>query len=118
MIESHGKRDLNKMRSLRLPSEDPRIEGPPYMKGEKRPPEMVCQRFMPLEHEVEEQTCSCKNNGKRCQNTHVPRVEAGLIKRKPRQQCSLDYLKNPLQMRNKCLENKTSELFEAERMIL
>ena len=60
MIESHGKRDLNKMRSLRLPSEDPRIEGPPYMKGEKRPPEMVCQRFMPLEHEVEEQTCSCK----------------------------------------------------------
>ena len=47
MIESHGKRDLNKMRSLRLPSEDPRIEGPPYMKGEKRPPEMVCQRFMP-----------------------------------------------------------------------
>ena len=57
------------MRSLRLPSEDPRIEGPPYMKGEKRPPEMVCQGFMPLEHEVEEQTCSCKNNGKRCQNT-------------------------------------------------
>ena len=39
------------MRSLRLPSEDPRIEGPPYMKGEKRPPEMVCQGFMPLEHE-------------------------------------------------------------------
>ena len=35
MIESHDKRDLNKMRSLRLPSEDPRIEGPPYMKGEK-----------------------------------------------------------------------------------
>ena len=79
MIESHGKRDLNKMRSLRLPSEDPRIEGPPYMKGEKRPPEMVCQGFMALEHEVEEQTCSCKNNGKRCQNTHVPRVEAVLI---------------------------------------
>ena len=53
MIESHGKRDLNKMRSLRLPSEDPRIEGLPYMKGEneKRPPEMVCQGFMPLEHE-------------------------------------------------------------------
>ena len=51
VIESHGKRDLNKMRSLRLPSEDPRIEGPPYMKGEKRPPEMVCQGFMPLEHE-------------------------------------------------------------------
>ena len=63
------------MRSLRLPSEDPRIEGPPYMKGEKRPPEMVCQGFMPLEHEVEEQTC----DGKRCQNTHVPRVEAVLI---------------------------------------
>ena len=78
MIESHGKRDLNKMRSLRLPSEDPRIEGPP--KGEIRPPEIVCQGFMPLEHEkVEEQTCSCKNNGKRCQNTHVPRVEAVLI---------------------------------------
>ena len=80
VIESHDKRDLNKMRSLRLPSEDPRIEGPPYMKGEKRPPEMVCQGFMPLEHEkVEEQTCSRKNNGKRCQNTHVPRVETVLI---------------------------------------
>ena len=79
MNESHGKRDLNKMRSPRLPSEDPRIEGPPYMKGEKSPREMVCQGFMPLGHEVEEQTCSCKNNGKRCQNTHVPRVEAVLI---------------------------------------
>ena len=53
------------MRSLRLPSEDPRIEGPPYMKGEKRPPEMVCQRFMPLEHEAEEQTCSCKKKKKK-----------------------------------------------------
>ena len=80
VIESHDKRDLNNMRSLRLPSEDPRIEGPPYMKGEKRTPEMVCQGFMPLEHEkVKEQTCSCKNNGKRCQNTHVPRVESVLI---------------------------------------
>ena len=79
VIESHDKRDLNKMRSLRLPSEDPRIEGPPYIKGEKRAPEMVCQGFMPLEHEkVEEQTCSSKNNGKRCQNTYVPRVETVL----------------------------------------
>ena len=81
VIESHGKRDLNQMRSLRLPSEDPRIERPLYMKGEIRTPEMVCQGFMPLEHEkVEEQTCSCKHNGKRCQkDTHVPRVEALLI---------------------------------------
>ena len=55
-----AKRDLNQMRSLRLPSEDPRIERPLYMKGEIRPPEMVCQGFMPLEQEVEEQTCSCK----------------------------------------------------------
>ena len=60
MIESHGKRDLNQMRNLRLPSEDPRIERPPYMKGEKRPPEMVCQGFMTLEHEVEEQTKDAK----------------------------------------------------------
>ena len=45
VIESHDKRDLNKMRSLRLPSEDPRIEGPPYMKGEKRPPEMASSGF-------------------------------------------------------------------------
>ena len=51
MIESHGKRDLNKMISLRLASEDPRIEGPPYMKGEIRPAEMVCQGFKSLEHE-------------------------------------------------------------------
>ena len=59
MIESHGKRDLNKMRSLRLPSEDARIERPPYLKGELRPPEIVCQGFMPIEHEKEEeQTCS------------------------------------------------------------
>ena len=35
VIESHGKRDLNQMRSLRLPSEDPRIERPLYMKGEQ-----------------------------------------------------------------------------------
>ena len=51
------------------------------MKGEIRPPEMVCQGFMPLEHEkVEEQTCSCKNNGKGAKiDTHVPRVEALLI---------------------------------------
>ena len=61
MIESHGQRDLNQMRSVTLPSEDPRIERPLHMKGE-----MVCQGFMPLEHEkVEEQTCSCKKNGKK-----------------------------------------------------
>ena len=68
------------MRSLRLPSEDPRIERPLNMKGQVRPPrierplnmkgqirppEMICQGFMPLEHVyVEEQTCSCKNNDK------------------------------------------------------
>ena len=55
VIESHGKRDLNQMRSLRLPSEDPSIERPLYMKGEIRPPEMVCQGFMPLEHEKVEE---------------------------------------------------------------
>ena len=61
VIESHGKRDLNQMRSLRL-----------YMKGEIRPPEMVCLGFMPLEHEkVEEQTSSCKNSDKRCQNRYT-----------------------------------------------
>ena len=32
-------RDLNQMRSLRLPSEDPRIDRPLYMKGQIRPPE-------------------------------------------------------------------------------
>ena len=81
VIESHGKRDLNQMRSLRLPSEDPRIERPLYMKGEIRPPEMVCQGFMPLEHEkVEEQTCFCKIMAKGAKiDTHVPRVEALLI---------------------------------------
>ena len=92
VIESHGKRDLNQMRSLRLPSEDPRIERPLYMKGERRPPEMVCQGFMPLEHEkVEEQTCTCKNNGKRCQNRYTcPKSGSSLdIKRKHRQQCCL-----------------------------
>ena len=92
VFESHGKRDLNQMRSLRLPSEDPRIERPLYMKSEIRPPEMVCQGFMPLEHEkVEEQTCSCKNNGKRCQNRYTcPKSGSSLdIKRKHRQQCYL-----------------------------
>ena len=81
VIESHGKRDLNQMRSLSLPSEDPRIERPLYMKSEIRPPEMVCQRFMPLEHEVEEKTCSCRKNWQTSAKrvTHVPREEALLL---------------------------------------
>ena len=77
--------NLNQMKSLRLPSEDPRIKRPLYMKGEIRPPVIVCQGFMPLEHEkVEEQTCSCKNNGKRCQNRYTcPKSESSLdIKKK------------------------------------
>ena len=91
VIESHGKRDLNQMRSLRLPSEDPRIERPLYMKGEIRHPEMVCQGFMPLEHEkVEEQNCSCKNNGKRCQNRYTcPKSGSSLDIKKKAQKTEL-----------------------------
>ena len=51
VIESHGKRDLNQMRSLKQPTDDPKFERLLQMKGLIRPPEKVCQRFMPLEHE-------------------------------------------------------------------
>ena len=56
VIESHGKRDLNQMRNLTLQSEDPRSERPLYVKGEIRPPETVCQGFMPFEVSFEERT--------------------------------------------------------------
>ena len=79
VIESHGKRDLNQMRSMRLPSEDPRIERPLNMKGEIRPPEMVCQGFMPLGR-WKNRLVLVKIMAKGAKiDTHVPRVEALLI---------------------------------------
>ena len=81
VIESHGKRDLNQMRSLRLPSEDPRIERPLYMKGEIRPPEMVCQGFMPWNmRRWKNRLVLVKIMAKGAKiDTHVPRVEALVI---------------------------------------
>ena len=81
VIESHGKEILI---SLRQPSEDLKIERPLYMKGLIRPQEMVCQRFMPMEHVyVKKQTCSCRKKwqtGAKIK-THVPRVEALLLQK-------------------------------------
>ena len=57
------------------------------MKGQIRPPEMVYQGFMPLE----EQTCSCRNNGKMLPKIDTrPKNGSSLdIKRKHRQPCCL-----------------------------